>query len=112
MNTSWKLPSGTSGKFVGAGNKLLSLVKSEKPLTIPSEQIVRHIRFFDKKTFEFIDEVEMTEIGSKYLRALFQLKINDPIVLSYPIGERQKKYMEKLSGIKINLAKFDYFMEN
>ncbi len=106
-NTLWKLPATSSQKFVGQGNKLLSLVIPH----IPIKQLVHHIRFFDKKSFDFVGEVEMAEISEKYLRKLFDLKKNDPVLLSYAITHRQKKYMEKLSGLKINLGKYDYFME-
>lgn len=106
-NTLWKLPTTKTQKYVGQGNRLLSLVKPPAPI----KQLVHHIRFFDKKSFDFVGEVEMIEISEKYLRKLFKLKKNDPVLLSYAITPRQKKYMEKLSGLKINLDKYDYFME-
>lgn len=107
MNTLWKLPAETSQKYVGPGNKLLSLVEISEPVYCP----VRHIRYFDKQTFEFIGEVEMDEINIKYLRKIFKLEDNDKLLLSYEITKKQKMYMEKLSGLNINLEKYDYFME-
>ncbi len=106
-NTLWKLPTISTHKYVGQDNRLLSIVKTATPF----KHLVHHIRFFDKNSFDFVGEVEMMEVGEKYLRTLFELKKNDPILLSYAITPRQKKYMEKLSGLKINLDKYDYFME-
>ena len=106
-NTLWKLPTTKVRKFVGQENKLLSLVKRPTPI----RQIIYHIRFFDKKSYDFVGEVEMDQISNKYLRKIFELEDNDNFLLSYVVTQKQKKYVEKLSGLKINLDKYDYFME-
>lgn len=119
-NTLWKLP--TKQKFVSADNKLLSLVTVNEEASphitenqYPSAEPIqarRHLRFFDKQSYEFKGEVELHEVGEKYLRKLFNLTYKDKLLLSYPVSQRQKKFMERLSGISIDLSKNDYFLES
>ena len=108
MNTAWKLPKQSQGKYVSSGNKLLSLVEKKTPPKL----VTRKIRYFDKNTFEFINEVTMDEINKNYLIKLFDLKKDDTILLSYSINDRQKLYLERISGLNIALDKYDYFMES
>ena len=107
-NTLWKLPITGEKHFVGKGNKLLSLIKRSVPIT----QIVYHIRWFDKKSYDFIGELKMDQINHKYLRKTFELEDNDKMLLSYVINQKHKKYLEKFSRLNIDLEKYDYFMES
>ena len=51
-------------------------------------------------------------VFAKYLRKIFELEDNDRLLLSYVITHKQKKYVEKLSRLNIDLEKYDYFMES
>ncbi len=94
-------------KFVGLGNRFLTLVE---PL-VPIRRSEPHLKYFDKQTFEFVSEVELLDVQDRYLKKIFGLDEGDPLLKSYSVGTKQKKYMERLSGLEINLGKYDYFME-
>lgn len=108
MNTLWKLPSPLTSKFFSADNKLLSLVKETKV----RRHISRKIRYFDKTTFEFIGEFKMETINKKYLIRLFDLENSDTVSLSYFISNKQKVYLERFSGLQMDLSRYDYFIES
>lgn len=69
------------------------------------------IKFFNKQTFEFKGEVELVDVQTKYLKKIFELGNKDRMLESYKITSKQSKYMERLSGLKIDLKKYDYFLE-
>ncbi len=94
-------------KYIGSGNKLLSLVKSSTPVKNPMPQI----KYFDKRTFDFVGEADLMDVHVRYFKKIFGLTNNDPMLKSYPITNVQKKYMERLSGLELDLDKFDNFME-
>ncbi|MCF6192865.1 MAG: hypothetical protein L3J46_00840 [Kangiellaceae bacterium] len=94
-------------KFVGSDNRFLTLVD----LSVPVKRAESHLKYFDKQTFEFVGEVELVEVQDRYLKKIFGLDVGDPLLKSYSVGTRQKKYMERLSDMEIDLDKYDYFME-
>jgi len=96
-----------ANKYVGKGNQLLTLVPAKQKIS----RIKRHIRCFDKKNSEFVKEFELVRTNQKYLQSLFELAEGDQILYSYPVLEKQKPYIEKLSGAKLDLSEYDYFME-
>jgi len=69
------------------------------------------IKFFNKQTFEFKGEVELVDVQTKYLKKIFELGNKDRMLESYKITSKQSKYIERLSSLKIDLKKYDYFLE-
>ncbi|MBV1909426.1 MAG: hypothetical protein KUG78_08890 [Kangiellaceae bacterium] len=96
-----------TGKYVNQSNQLLSLVPDNKQ----SNKVERLLRRYCRLSCEFVDEVKMEETNKKYLCRIFGLDNNDKLLLSYPLKECHKKYIEKLAHTRIELEKFDYFME-
>ena len=99
-------------KYVGSGNRLLTLVSNSSNSTATT--ILRanpRLKYFDKETFEFVDEISLVDIKDKYLKKIFELEDRDPLLQSYLVTAKQKKYMERLSGLEIDLDQYDYFME-
>ena len=94
-------------KFVGSDNRILTLVDP----SIPIKRAEPHLKYFDKKTFEFAGEVELLDVQDRYLKIIFGLDDGDPLLKSYSVRAKQKKYMERLSGVEIDLDKYDFFME-
>lgn len=94
-------------KISGSDNKFLTLVDPLVPIT----RAEAHLKYFDKQTFEFVGEVELVEVQDRYLKKIFGLHEGDPLLKSYSVGTNQKRYMERLSGMEIDLGKYDYFME-
>jgi len=94
-------------KYISSGNKLLSVPRTPPPAmsTVPK------IKYFDKKTFEFKGEVALVGVQIRYLKKIFELDNQDLMLISYPVTTKQKKYMQRISGLKIDLKKYDYFLE-
>ncbi len=76
-----------------------------------SAPIERHIRFFDKDNCEFIGQQPMLPVNEDYLRKVFGVKDNNPMLFSYRITEKQQVFIERYTGLKLNLNRFEYFME-
>ena len=96
-----------ANKHAGKASQLLTLVPSKQGIN----QVKRHIRCFDKVSFEFVKEFELVRTNQKYLQSLFDLSESDQLLYSYPITGKQKPYIEKLSGIRLELNRYDYFLE-
>ena len=114
-NTQWKRSLNQTPKYVGNGNKLLSIVRNAPapiPTAIKISSVSCHIKVFDRKSFEYVDEIELVDISERYIRLLFELGISDPILESYQITKRQKKHMERLAEVSLNIDLYDYFMES
>jgi len=94
-------------KFVGSNNQFLTLVDP----SIPIERSAPHLKYFDKQYFEFVGEIELLDVQDRYLKKIFGLDDQDPLLQSYSVTVKQKKYMERLSGLEIDLDKYNYFME-
>jgi len=94
-------------KLVGSNNRILTLVDP----AISIKRAEPHLKYFDKQTFEFVGEVGLLDVQDRYLKKIYGLDDGDPLLKSYSVGIEQKKYMERLSGVEIDLDKFDYFME-
>lgn len=73
--------------------------------------VTRVIRYFRKKDCDFVGEFQMEQVELGYLQLIFSTQINNLMLLSYRISERQLPYIERLTGKQLDLSNYDYFME-
>ncbi len=90
-------------KYIGSGVSVLAFLKP-KPIR-------RNIRYYDRQSCDFVGESPMKLTDDRYLRKLFRLDASDKILFSYEVTQLQKSYIERLSGLTIDLTKYQYFME-
>ena len=83
----------------------LQEVLKEKP-------VQRYLVWYNKDPFD--DLVGEIQIGEKFLvelRNLFNLPLDDPMIDCFPVKSEQVDKLEKFVEVKINLDKYDYFIE-
>ena len=106
-NSQWKSIDLSRVNSIDQGKQILELVSDNKS----TNQLCRFLRFFCKSTHEFVGEIKMLEVNSKYLRRIFKLNKDDQMLLSYPVTKSQQKYIENISGQNLDLEQYEYFME-
>ena len=75
-----------------------------------TEKIVRYIGVYDKKTEYQISEIHLPEnINLSELKSLFKVDDSDPeMIYVYDVLEGHVKYLENLTGKKLDIHKYDY----
>jgi hypothetical protein len=75
-------------------------------------KIERCIVYYDKKTDQYIGEVPI-DIELEKLKQIFTPKGKDPLLYDpYKIGLEQKKTLDKLIIIDLDLDTYNYFLES
>lgn len=73
--------------------------------------IERTITYYEKQSDKFIDEY-VIEIDLNMLHDIWLAYEDDPLYYKiYPVGEAQRKEVEKILGKKLEFEKYDYFLE-
>jgi len=71
----------------------------------------RVIRYFDKVTEGYIDEIILPPIPIEHLQKIFRVAPDNPMYDSYPIDKAQKRFFNKYFHFEFNFDHFDYFLE-
>ena len=74
-------------------------------------RMARSVRYFDRENCEFVGQQELIPVNESYLRKLFGLEEGNPMLFSYPITSKQKQFIERFTGLKMDLKKYEYFLE-
>ncbi|WP_444997597.1 DUF7683 domain-containing protein [Aliikangiella sp. IMCC44359] len=89
-------------------------VRSENSITFePTNQtrMARLVRYFDRETCEFVGQKKLIPVNEDYLRKIFELDVGNPMLFSYPVNRSQQEFIERFTGLKMNLQKYQYFLE-
>lgn len=73
--------------------------------------IRRHISWYEKKGDDFIDDEDMVNINLNALQKLFNVGNENPMYDCWEIKEKHVKALQKHINHKINIEKYDYFVE-
>jgi hypothetical protein len=71
----------------------------------------RHIRYFDSLTCEYLGQFPLDSVSEPYLREIFGLAADNPMLFSYRVTAKQQAYIERVCARKLNLKKYQYFIE-
>lgn len=74
-------------------------------------QIVRFIRFFDRKNGKLAGEIALPPVALAPLQKLFEQPSDNPMYDCFEIDESQRAYFEVLSGRKLDFERYEYFLE-
>ena len=74
-------------------------------------QIVRFIRFFDRKSEKLAGEISLPALPLAPLQALFAQSADNPMYDCFEINESHRAYFEVLAGCKLDFEAYDYFLE-
>ena len=73
--------------------------------------IIRRLRGYEKDGDKLIVEIELPPLEISYLQDLFGIPDDNPMFDAYDVYEKQKLELEKHITEKIDLNKYDYFLE-
>ncbi|WED25507.1 hypothetical protein L3V77_10555 [Vibrio sp. DW001] len=71
----------------------------------------RVIRYFDKVTEDFVDEITLPDIALKELQESFGTSSDDPMYEVFPIGEQNSIFLKRYVDVNFDFVKFDYFLD-
>jgi len=81
-------------------------------LTYPPYHLVWCLEVFSKKDETFVTEVVLERFDVAALRRLFRRPPSDPMIEGgWPIAGRHRSLMEALTGQKLDLRLYTYFIE-
>ncbi|MGX5173221.1 DUF7683 domain-containing protein [Aliikangiella sp. IMCC44653] len=79
---------------------------------VPQMQVTkRHIRYFDSKTCEYLGQFPLSTVSEGYLRQIFGLEPDNPMLFSYRVTSKQQAFIERVCARKLKLDKYQYFIE-
>ena len=70
------------------------------------------LTWYEKKGDKFIGETVLKEVDLDQLRNLLNIPPNEPIVYVYPVNEIHANFLQEVTDVKIDLDKYDYFIES
>jgi len=74
-------------------------------------QIVRYIRFFDRKNGKLVGEITLPALPLTPLQVLFGQSSDNPMYECFEITEAHRSYFEVLADRKLDFESYDYFLE-
>ena len=75
-------------------------------------QVIRELTWYEKDGDLLVGESILTGINLITLKQLFGLLPDDPMAYVYPVNESHIDYLQEFTSHKINLNKYDYFLDN
>ncbi len=96
-------------------NLLIKIFCSKRNIKLVIENVilmyvVRYVRWFEKKGEEFIGEEEI-KLNLDLLQKEFNVKKENPMYDCWKIEEKNIKLFKNILKHKIDINKFDYFVE-
>jgi hypothetical protein len=74
-------------------------------------KILHKLTWYDKSTEELVGEVRLRGASPKALRKLFDLPPDDAMADCFAVEPRQMNELQRWADLRINLDKYDYFVE-
>lgn len=71
----------------------------------------RIIRYFDKTSESFVDEIVLPEIPLEQLQQLFNVDLENPMYDSFPIDEQKESFFKDYVDVEFLFDNFDYYLE-
>jgi hypothetical protein len=85
--------------------------KAVDRITYPPYHLVWCLEVFDKKDESFVAEIVLENFDVAALRRLFRRPPSDRMIEGgWPIKGRLRRQIETLTGQKLKLARYDYFI--
>jgi len=75
------------------------------------EQIRYNLSWYEKNGDAFVNQVWLKGVRVDQLRRLFGASRQDPMYDSRAVGPEQAHVLEGLTGMKIDLGRYDFFVE-
>ncbi|TQV81046.1 DUF7683 domain-containing protein [Aliikangiella coralliicola] len=76
-----------------------------------SVPVTHRIRIYDRASYDFIGQHEVMPIDIQVLQKIFDVSPDNPMLLSYRITQKQVALIERLTGLNLDLEKYQYFMD-
>jgi hypothetical protein len=68
--------------------------------------------WYSRHDESLVGETPLGEIGIEQLQATFRPPEGDPLMFdSYPVGRDEAQFLSQVSGIDLDLDRFDFFVE-